>query len=56
MKVIVSLFNSELYQRMFEKKFSSIKVLKSHIQSLPLPIFEEEKVKEIEKIFDEVIA
>lgn len=56
LKVIVSLFNSELYQRMFEKKFSSIKVLKSHIQSLPLPIFEEEKVKEIEKIFDEVIA
>ena len=38
-KVIASLFNSELYQQIFQKKFNSIKVLKSHIQQLPLPIY-----------------
>lgn len=54
-KVIVALFNSSLYQRFFEKKFNSIKILKKHIQSLPLPLLEEEKIKEIEKMFDEVV-
>lgn len=55
LKVIVSLFNSELYQQIFQKKFNSIKVLKSHIQELPLPIFEINEIKVIEKLFDQVI-
>lgn len=35
--VIMAFFNSELYQYIFQKKFASVKVLKSHIEDLPLP-------------------
>ena len=37
MKVVMAFFNSELYQYIFQKKFSSIKVLKSHLEELPIP-------------------
>ena len=37
MKVIMALFNSELYQYIFQKKFSSVKVLRNHIEELPVP-------------------
>ncbi len=55
-KVIVALFNSELYQQIFQKKFNSIKVLKSHIQDLPLPILDENIYRDIESLFDKVIS
>lgn len=54
-KVITALFNSELYQQIFQKKFNSIKVLKSHIQELPLPILEENEYNFIENLFDKVL-
>lgn len=54
-KVILALFNSELYQTIFQKKFNSIKVLKSHIQELPLPIFSESEIYYIENIINEII-
>ncbi len=38
-KVILALFNSSLYQFIFEKKFFSLKVLRSHIEALPLPLW-----------------
>jgi len=37
-KIIMALFNSELYQYIFQKKFSSVKVLRSHIEQLPVPV------------------
>ena len=36
-KVIMALFNSILFQFIFQKKFSSVKVLKSHVEELPIP-------------------
>jgi len=42
METIVSLFNSDIYTFLFRKKNNSKKVLKSHLQSLPLPILQEE--------------
>lgn len=54
-KVIASLFNSELYQQIFQKKFNSIKVLKSHIQELPLPIFDKNTYQFIEDLFDKIV-
>jgi len=54
-KVITALFNSELYQQIFQKKFNSIKVLKSHIQELPLPILKNNEYNFIENLFDEII-
>ncbi len=34
---IVALFNSPLYRFLYRKKFNSIKVLRSHLEQLPLP-------------------
>lgn len=36
-ELLMGLFNSELYQFIFQKKFSSVKVLRSHIEELPVP-------------------
>ncbi|MDR1319746.1 MAG: N-6 DNA methylase [Treponema sp.] len=38
METIVSFFNSDIYTFIFKKKFHSRKVLKSHLQNLPLPV------------------
>jgi len=49
-KVILALFNSPIYQFIFQKKFSSIKVLKNHIEQLPLPIWDENTFDKIIKM------
>lgn len=54
-KVILALFNSELYQTVFQNRFKSIKVLKQHIQQLPLPILENQHIKKIEGMVDKII-
>jgi len=54
-KVISALFNSSLYQFIFQKKFSSIKVLRSHIEQLPLPILDEKIIQKIVSMVDEII-
>lgn len=40
-ETIVCLFNSKLYSFIYRKMFHSKKVLRSHIESLPLPIIDE---------------
>lgn len=40
-ETIVSLFNSKLYSFIYRKMFHSKKVLRSHIESLPLPIIDD---------------
>jgi type I restriction-modification system DNA methylase subunit len=47
-KVILALFNSPIYQFLFQKKFSALKVLRSHIEELPLPLWETQ-------VFDTII-
>ncbi|MBI2437113.1 MAG: N-6 DNA methylase [Candidatus Magasanikbacteria bacterium] len=54
-KVIVALLNSSLYQFIFQKKFSSIKVLRSHIEQMPLPLWESNIFNKIEKMVDDII-
>jgi tRNA1(Val) A37 N6-methylase TrmN6 len=54
-KVIASLLNSSLYQLIFQKKFSSIKVLRSHIEQMPLPLWNKEIFDNIIKVVDETI-
>ena len=53
-KVVAALLNSSLYQFIFQKKFSSIKVLRNHIEQLPLPLWDEEVFNNIVKLVDEV--
>lgn len=54
-KTILALFNSTLYQFIFEKKFGAIKVLKSHIEQLPLPDINTSEHFRFEKLADELL-
>ena len=54
-KVVAALLNSFLYRFIFQKKFSSIKVLRSHIEQMPLPLWDEKTFSEIIKLVDENI-
>lgn len=54
-KVMLGLFNSSLYQYIFRKKFSSIKVLKGHIETLPLPNLDDEEISNIKKLVDDIL-
>ncbi len=54
-KAIAALFNSSLYQFIFQKKFSSIKVLRSHIETLPLPLWDKLILNEIVSMVNGVI-
>lgn len=55
-KIILGLFNSSLYQFIFCKKFNSIKVLRSHIESLPLPDWSEATYSTISSLVDRLIS
>lgn len=48
-KVILALFNSSLYQFIYQKKFSTIKTLRGHLEQLPLPLWEK-------SVFDKIIS
>jgi len=53
-KIIMALFNSELYQYIFQKKFSSVKVLRSHLEELPVPLLGEAEYQFILKLVDDI--
>lgn len=55
-KVILALFNSSLYQFIFQKKFSSIKVLRNHLEQLPLPLWDKKVFNKICNLVDQIMA
>ncbi|MFA5095332.1 MAG: N-6 DNA methylase [Candidatus Paceibacterota bacterium] len=54
-KTILALFNSSLYQLLYQKKFGAIKILKGDIEQLPLPIIDKGKHKDIERIVNKLL-
>ena len=54
-KVIAALFNSSLYQFIFQKRFSSIKVLRSHIEDLPIPLWGRQDFSQIIRLADKAV-
>lgn len=54
-KVIAAMLNSSLYQFIFQKKFSSIKILRSHIEQMPLPLWSKKTFDDIARLADETI-
>ena len=54
-KAILAFLNSNLLQYVFNKKFNTYKVLKSHLQLLPFPKISDELAREIESEVDELI-
>lgn len=55
METIVCLFNSCFYSFLFQKKFNSNKVLKSHLQALPLPLFSKKEHDVIKDMYNELL-
>ena len=51
----MALFNSSLYQLLYQKKFGAIKILKGDIEQLPLPIIDKKKHKEIEHLVNKLL-
>lgn len=54
-KVIMALFNSSLYQYVFEKKFFTHKVLRSHLEQFPLPILDNSQKNTLLKQVDRLM-
>lgn len=55
-KAVLALFNSTLYQYLFQKKFSSIKVLRGHLEQLPLPLWRRSEIDALVSLADGVIT
>jgi len=53
---VVSFFNSDIYSFIFKKKFHSRKVLKSHLQNLPLPMLPEQTHSFIRGLYKETFS
>jgi len=53
---IVSFFNSDIYTFIFRKKFHSKKVLKSHLQDLPLPVLSKKLHQYILNLYNETFS
>jgi tRNA1(Val) A37 N6-methylase TrmN6 len=56
METITAFFNSNIYTFIFRKKFYSRKVLKSHLQNLPLPVLSDNTHKYIKNLYNKIIG
>lgn len=54
-KYILAVLNSSVAGYFLSKKFNSVKLLKSHIESLPIPMADKKIQKEIEKKVDQIV-
>ena len=54
-KYVLAILNSRIAQFLFKKEFNSVKVLRSHIESIPIPIVNEQTQDEIIAITDLLI-
>jgi len=54
MRIIMALFNSELYQYIFQKRFSSVKVLRSHLEELPVPALSGSHCQSIIRLVEDI--
>lgn len=54
-KVIMALFNSSLYNFIYAKKYSSIKILKTHLEELPLPLWDSQTMDIIEMMVQQIM-
>lgn len=54
-KYVLAILNSGVAQFIFEKSFRSVKVLRSHIERIPIPLANEQTQKEIVLLVDKLI-
>ena len=55
LKYVLAVLNSSVAQFFFEKKFHSIKVLRSHLEQIPIPVADEKTQEEIVKLVDRLM-
>jgi predicted RNA methylase len=53
-EIITALFNSSLYQFLYRKKFNSVKILKSHLEQLPVPDLTQNETNTIKTIVRDI--
>lgn len=54
-KYVLAILNSSVAQFIFEKKFRSVKVLRSHLEQIPIPLADEATQKEIVELVDRLM-
>ncbi|RNC29787.1 MAG: Modification methylase VspI [Candidatus Dichloromethanomonas elyunquensis] len=55
LKVIMALFNSTLYNFLFKKKYTSVKVLRGDLEQLPLPLWPKDVFDRIEMMVEQIM-
>ena len=55
-KYIMAILNSRVAQFIYEKKYNSVKVLRSHIENIPIPLCDNKTQQKIIKLVDEIIS
>ena len=55
-ETIVILFNSRMYKFLYKKLFDSVKILKSHLKQLPLPVLPKEEHEKLQKLYEEIVC
>ena len=55
-KYILAILNSNIAQFVFEKKYSSVKVLRSHLEAIPIPLADSETQKRLISYVDFLIS
>lgn len=54
-KYVMAILNSKIAQFIFEKKYNSVKVLRFHIENIPIPLCDTNKQTEIVNIVDKIL-
>lgn len=54
-KYILAILNSSIAQFVYKKEFNSVKVLRSHLEQIPIPICEKNLQNEIVNLIDEIV-
>lgn len=55
MKYVMAVLNSRIAQYIYEKRYNSVKVLRSHIESIPIPLADEEIQAQLIRMVDHLI-
>ena len=55
-KYVMAILNSKVAQFFFAKQFNSIKVLRFHLEQIPIPFASQNEQIEIEKLVDEILS
>ncbi|WP_051206022.1 TaqI-like C-terminal specificity domain-containing protein [Butyrivibrio sp. FC2001] len=55
-KYILAILNSSVSEYFFRKRFRSVKILRSHIEKLPIPYADKETQKNIESKIDQILT